>query len=108
MLNKSRLCDAVGKTITGIGDHYEATVLAFSDGTYVALRARERYGDCEIVEVDILNTDYWEARTAAVKAGVWTNEEEIEQKRKKMEEREAANMKQKRQQYERLRRELGE
>jgi hypothetical protein len=108
MLKNCRLCDAVGKTIAAVEQHHDADiVIVFTDGTYVALHPRYRYEDAEIQEIDVADTGYYEARHAAVKAGVLTNEEEIEQ-RKAMERRSRLRAEeQDRQRYEILKRKFG-
>jgi len=92
--------------VTGAEDNGAAIVLAFSDGTYVAIKGRQRHDDVDIEEVDLLCTDEYEARHAAVKAGVWTNEEEIAQKNERLSKRDDEAKSWRRQQFERLKREF--
>jgi hypothetical protein len=109
MFTKIRLCDAVGKTIQAAEQAYQNDiVIAFTDGTYVALHARTRYDESEIDEIDVANIHNWEARHAAVKAGAMTNEEEIEQRQAANRKTEAEGRAARRKQYEQLRREFGE
>lgn len=110
MLTKATLWQCEGKTIAKLDSNDSGVIIAFTDGTYVALRARicGYHGDemAEIEEFDVSHPYYGEYRGLAVKAGVWTNEEEIAQRKAANAQTEAAARKARRAQYEQLRREF--
>jgi hypothetical protein len=99
---------AVGKTVSGAAHRGSQVLIAFSDGSWLALDTDYAHDETPDIDVkaDVNNLEKWEWRKLAVSVGLLSkelvDEMEAEERRKSDEHRKAY----KRRQYEELKREF--